>query len=258
MKTTVFGVGVVAVVALASLARAQQRNPFEGDTAAINIGSSLFASRCADCHGPDARGSRGPDLTQRWARGASDESAFNVIRTGVPGSIMPPSVAPDSELWAIVAYLRSISVAPRVESTGDPERGRALFARECASCHQVRSDGAAPGPDLTNIGATRSREALVVAVRDPNATVAQGYRVATLVTRRGERIEGVIKSEDAFSIQMLTLAGELRAFAKRELADVERTMRSPMPEFSPARLDAAALEDLLGFLGTLRGAQAGK
>ena len=56
---------------------------------------------------------------------------------------MPPSVAPDSELWAIVAHLRSISVMPPLVSTGNVERGRALFAAECSSCHQVRGEGGA-------------------------------------------------------------------------------------------------------------------
>ena len=56
--------------------RAEQRNPFESDEVAIRTGAALFAARCALCHGPDAKGSLGPDLTQRWARGATDESAF--------------------------------------------------------------------------------------------------------------------------------------------------------------------------------------
>ena len=108
-------------------ANAEQRNPFESDEAAIRIGSALFAGRCADCHGPDAKGKLGPDLTLRWARGESDESAFLIIRNGVPGSSMPPSVAPDNELWAIVAHLRSISVMPPLETTGDAARGRAIL-----------------------------------------------------------------------------------------------------------------------------------
>ena len=84
-------------------ALAEERNPFENDATAITIGTSLFAARCADCHGPDAKGKLGPDLPLRWARGETDESAFRIIRNGVPGSSMPPNIAPDSELWAIVA-----------------------------------------------------------------------------------------------------------------------------------------------------------
>ncbi|HSC14051.1 MAG TPA: c-type cytochrome, partial [Gammaproteobacteria bacterium] len=233
--------------------RAETRNPFENDEVAIRAGASLFAARCADCHGPDAKGRLGPDLTQRWTRGETDESAFLVVRNGVPGSSMPPNTAPDNEIWAIVAHLRSISVVPPLQSTGDANRGRAVFADACADCHQVRGQGGAFGPDLTSIGATRSRAALVTALRDPSATMALGFRAVT-VRARGGSTTGVVKAEDAFSLQLVTEDGELRAFAKGELAELTRERESAMPVFGPERLSDAALEDLLSFLGTLRGA----
>lgn len=233
-------------------AAAETRNPFEANEDAIRIGGALFANRCADCHGPDAKGKLGPDLTQRWVRGASDESAFAVIRDGVPGSSMPPSAAPDDEIWAIVAYLRSVSVLPPLVTTGDAERGRALFASECAQCHQVRGEGGALGPDLTTIGAARSRAALTAALRDPSASVALGFRAVTAVTRGGERIEGVVKGEDAFSIQIVTVDGELRSFRKQALAELARSAESLMPVYDAAAFSDAALEDLLAYLGTLR------
>jgi len=246
-----------AVLVLAGLcmrANAEQRNPFESDEVAIRTGSQLFAARCADCHGPDAKGRLGPDLTRRWARGESDESAFNIVRRGVPGSSMPPSAASDDEIWAIVAHLRSISVMPRLETTGDPDRGRALFVDDCAGCHQVNGQGGALGPDLTTIGATRSRESLTTSLRDPSATVALGFRAVTLRSR-GERIEGVVKGEDAFSLQIVTAGGALRAYRKRDVGELTRSTESLMPVFDAARLSDAALEDLLAYLGTLRGAQ---
>jgi putative heme-binding domain-containing protein len=236
-------------------ASAEQRNPFESDEAAIRIGNALFANRCALCHGGDAKGSLGPDLTQRWARGASDESAFNIIRNGVPGSSMPPNPAPDNELWAIVAYLRSVSVMPPLVTSGDVARGREWFANECSSCHQVNGSGGVLGQDLTGIGAARSRVALTAALRDPSATVALGFRAATAVTRSGERIEGVVKGEDAFSLQIVTVSGALRAFRKRELAELTRSTESLMPAYDANNLSDGALEDLLAYLGTLRGAE---
>jgi putative heme-binding domain-containing protein len=246
---------LVAWLALSlSIDAAESTNPFENDEAAIRIGNALFAGRCADCHGPDARGKLGPDLTQRWARGETDESAFRVIRAGVAGSSMPPSVAPDNEIWAIVAYLRSISVVPALVSTGDANRGRALFATECARCHKVGGSGGALGPDLTSIGAARSRAALTTAVREPSATVALGFRAVEIRTRGGDEIAGVVKGEDAFSLQIQTLDGTLSAFAKRDLAGIARSTDSPMPVFDAARITDTALEDLLAYLGTLRGA----
>ena len=254
-KTLSLGAWLLACASACSwpAGAAELVNPYEGDDAAVRAGSGLYAGRCADCHGADAKGNRGPDLTQRWAVGASDESVFMTIRQGVAGSIMPPSSAPDNELWAIVAYLRSISVVPPLASSGDPTRGRALFVAECEQCHRVGLAGGALGPELTRIGQVRSREALVAAVRDPSAAVALGYRAVTLRTQAGLRIEGIVKSEDAFSLQVMTTDGRLQGYRKTELVEVAPTSESLMPRFSPERLDADGLEDLLAYLGTLRG-----
>jgi putative heme-binding domain-containing protein len=232
---------------------AELANPYEGDDAARRAGSSLYASRCSDCHGADARGKLGPDLTQRFAAGVTDEAVFLAMRRGVAGSIMPPSSAPDNELWAIVTYLRDLSVAPPLVSAGDAARGRERFAADCARCHRVGSAGGVLGPDLTRVGMQRSRAALIAAVREPGTAVPIGFKIATVRTRGGNRVDGVVKSEDAFSVQLLTTDGQLRAFAKRDLASFETSRASPMPVFAPNELDAAALEDLLAYLGTLRG-----
>ncbi len=228
-------------------------NPYEGDDAARRAGGSLYANRCSDCHGADARGKLGPDLTQRFAAGVTDEAVFLAMRRGVAGSIMPPSSAPDNELWAIVTYLRDLSVAPPLVSAGNAARGSERFAADCARCHRVGSAGGVLGPDLTRVGVQRSRAALIAAVREPGTAVPIGFKTTALRTRGGERVEGVVKSEDAFSVQILTTDGQLRAFAKRELASFETSRASPMPAFTPQDLDAAALEDLLAYLGTLRG-----
>src|SRR5262249_54550875 len=52
-------------------------------------GAAFFADRCASCHGADARGQNGPNLTTLWTSGATDERVFQTIRRGVPGSVMP-------------------------------------------------------------------------------------------------------------------------------------------------------------------------
>jgi hypothetical protein len=62
-----------------------------------------------------------------------------------------------------------------------------------------------------------------------------------------------VKGEDAFSIQVVTVDGELRSFDKRELDRLVRGTESLMPAFAAGRLSDAALEDLLAYLGGLRG-----
>lgn len=246
-----FGVLLAAWLPLA--ANAQLGNPFDGDAAAIRAGGALFASRCADCHGADAKGAQGPDLTELWAVGTSDQRLFDSVRDGIGGSIMPPSVAPDNEIWAVIAYLKSISTVPPFENVrGDFNAGHRLFETACTECHSVAGHGGALGPNLSLIAQVRSREAIVQSIRDPSASIGVGYRVVTLVRRDGERVEGVVKAEDAFSIQIVDSNGRLQGYTKAELEEIVREDRSLMPEFGPEDLSASQLDDLLAYIATLR------
>jgi alcohol dehydrogenase (cytochrome c) len=236
-------------------ASAQEGNPFEADPTAIRAGRTLYAGRCAVCHGADAKGAQGPDLTLLWMAGKSDAQVFDAVRRGVPSTVMPPSTAPDDELWAIVAYLRNIgTVPPFTSERGDAGRGREIFRAQCASCHRAEGDGGALGTDLSRIALIRSREALIRAIREPNAAIEPDYRAVTLVERDGESIEGIAKSEDVFSIQIIDTENRLQGYLKAELADVVYRTESLMPAYGTRELNARELDDLLAFLGTLRDA----
>ena len=74
-------------------------------------GRELFANNCARCHGDDAKGDKGPDLTSpkrqsKWAN--SEEPLINKINKG--GLFMPKfgkKLSPD-EIKAIADYVRSL------------------------------------------------------------------------------------------------------------------------------------------------------
>ena len=233
--------------------RAQSANPFEGNADAINAGAALYASRCPECHGADAKGLSGPDLTRLWSAGTSDERVLATLRNGVPNSIMPPSTAPDTELWAIVAYLRSISTVPPFDyPPGDAARGRDVFVAHCARCHRADGVGATLGPDLSRIAAVRSLEALIQALREPDDAIAAGFRAVTIRTRDREEVRGIVKAEDAFSIQLLDLDQRLRAYRKADLREIVHEKRSLMSELDTSALSREEFDDLLAYLATLR------
>jgi len=219
----------------------------------VQAGGALFRERCADCHGAEAKGDRGPDLTRLWTADGADARVFQIIRSGVPGSIMPPSQATDEQIRAVIAYLRSISTAATVAgSRGDVAKGETTFWSSCGGCHRINGRGGRLGPDLSRIASSQPREALARAIREPSASIASGYEAVTLVTRDGQRIRGARKGEDAFSIQIMDTRERLQGYIKAELKDVSRDSQSLMPAFGPDRLSDAALDDLLEFLGTLR------
>ena len=111
--TLVAGLAVCALPGLAQ--QAEPTNPFQGNAEAIEQGQQLFRLSCASCHGLNAKGLRGPDLTTgQWTRGGTDAQLFRVIMSGIAGTDMPGarnSDATDDQGWALVAYLRTLSGA---------------------------------------------------------------------------------------------------------------------------------------------------
>ena len=75
-------------------------------------GRSLFGEQCAACHGADGRGLNGPNLTNLFTSGGNDDRVAQIIRNGVPGSIMPASRNSDDEIRAIVGYLKELATPP--------------------------------------------------------------------------------------------------------------------------------------------------
>src|SRR5262245_29022840 len=161
-----------------------KNNPHLGKRESIRSGMAMYRVRCADCHGLDAKGYRGPDLTALLAGDYPDERLFQTIRKGIPGTDMPGSQAADDELLLVIAYLRDISAVPATEAvTGNVDNGARIFAQQCGGCHRVAGRGGRLGPDLTRIGNARSRSALIREIRAPSEWMAPLYETVTLVTK---------------------------------------------------------------------------
>jgi putative heme-binding domain-containing protein len=244
-----------ALAAPAQAANPAANNPHLGNALSIRSGMALYRIRCGDCHGLDAGGYRGPDLVSLMATDVTDERLFQTIRNGVPGTEMPSNKDPDNDLLMIIAYLRKLgTAAPAERPTGNVENGARLFAAQCASCHRVAGRGGRLGPDLTRIGIARSRAAMIREIRTPSDWVPTVYETVTLVTKDGQRIRGARKNEDVFSIQVMDTRERIQGFAKADLQEVIYDKTSLMPAFAAGRLGDSDLNDLVGYLSTLRGA----
>jgi len=79
--------------------------------AVLEVGRARFTRTCASCHGEQAQGLIGPNLTDdRWIHGGTVEQIFQSVAKGWPAKGMPPwgrAVKPE-ELSALVSYVRSI------------------------------------------------------------------------------------------------------------------------------------------------------
>lgn len=219
----------------------------------VAAGKAIFTSRCANCHGPEGEGDRGPDLTRNvYRHGNSDRAIFMNILSGIPGTGMPSVRLSDKEMWQIVAYVRTLRRPAAEAVPGDAASGRALFTRyDCGRCHFVDGVGGRLGPDLSAIGWSRSATHLRTSVIDPTDDVEDDYRQIRVTDHAGVVTQGILRNEDDYSILLLDTGGRLRAFAKSDLQSIERPEASLMPSFG-GRINDQELDDLVAYLYSLR------
>ncbi len=237
--------------------------------AAQAAGATLYQTHCALCHGARGEGGRGPVLALPiLSRATDDATLLRIISGGIVGTEMPSSQLPSSQLAQLAAFVKTLGSIPPERVPGDAFRGAALYAGRgaCASCHTLRGEGRAFGPDLTSIGRLRSAAHLRRSLTDPAAEVPQSsvpYRsdvslpenflFVRATTRDGRTFAGARLNEDAFSIQLREASGALHSFFKADLAALHKDRGfSPMPSYREV-FSSAELDDLVAYLVSLRG-----
>jgi quinoprotein glucose dehydrogenase len=138
---------------------------------------------------------------------------------------------------------------------GDAETGRRIFLAKaevsCLRCHKVQGAGGEVGPDLTGIGSRQKRDYLLEAIVAPNKQIAKGFETLVLTLNSGKSVTGVLKSEDAREVRLMTAEGQLLVVRKDEIEERE-TGKSAMPEDVTKYLSRSEIRDLVEFLAGLK------
>jgi putative heme-binding domain-containing protein len=252
---------------------ADDRNPLAGDAKAAKAGEFQFRINCALCHGLGAHGGgRGPDLTRAVKKHThSDAEMFQVISNGIPGTAMPANGTngqgvgmTDEEIWQIITYIRSQEVKAPAKVAGDAGRGKELFYGDanCSLCHMIEGKGGRLGPELTAVGGSRTREAIIDSVRNPSRRLAWGlseatkefpqeYESVTAVTADGKEIKGVTLNEDSFSVQIMDSSEQIHLLEKDKLRSFQKSRQSVMPVYGADLLSDKNLEDIVAYLTSM-------
>lgn len=128
--------------------------------------NTLYKQNCSGCHGADGKG--GASIALRdpiYLAIADDATTRNVAAGGVRGTQMPPfaqskgGMLTDEQIRVLVQGIRAWARAdvPRdglppyaTQSPGDPQRGAAVYATFCASCHGPDGQGGKGGSSIAN------------------------------------------------------------------------------------------------------------
>ncbi len=123
------------------------------DAEAKAMGQRLFLTYCAQCHGGDARGAKGfPNLTDNdWLYGGAPDTIKTTILGGRQGMMPPfgPALGGDG-VKDVANYVRSLSGL--AHDSLRAQRGKDLFAQNCAACHGPEGTGnqGIGAPNLTD------------------------------------------------------------------------------------------------------------
>lgn len=160
-RLTWIGWVLAFVAVVVSAGRAAAQTGLEGDP---ESGAIIYAANCAVCHGLDARGRIGPNLSDAFSGIDVDAYVERTIASGVSGSPMPTwsqaegGPLSEQEIADVAAYViglaggtEPIAPAPTLPALpvidplpgvpGDPNAGQEIFLQNCAVCHGDKGQG---------------------------------------------------------------------------------------------------------------------
>ena len=136
---------------------------------------------------------------------------------------------------------------PALELRGSSANGRKIYLERCAACHRIGGLGHPVGPDLTTFK-TAGKETLLVNILDPNREVAPGYLSHTVETKSGESLSGLIVNESPSSITLRGPNGAETIVMRSQIAGLQASDQSLMPEGLEVGLTPQDMADLLEYI----------
>lgn len=148
--------------------------------------------------------------------------------------------SPDRE--KVLASLMNVT-----ENSGNIERGKAIFVKNCGNCHMHRGEGKKVGPDLTGM-AVHPKAELLTHILDPSRSVEGNYRSYSILTLDGVVVNGMLASETQTAVEIFDAQGKKQIVLREDIDRLLASSKSVMPEGFEKQIDPQGFTDLLEFL----------
>lgn len=203
---------------------------------------------------------------------ARPESALTLARSVLSGSTPPTAIDSAAqktlkryqqpELKAAVSQVMAALVpadrrevmseyADCVSLESDPQAGRAVFVKNCATCHRIGSIGVDIAPDIAD-SRTRTPEYLLTNILDPNRAVDANYFSYTAVLTDGRIVTGIVASETASSITLKQPEGKTIRLLRSNIDEFKCDGVSLMPAGLEKNITKQQMADLISFIKNWR------
>jgi PQQ-dependent dehydrogenase (methanol/ethanol family) len=170
---------------------------------------------------------------------------------------MPAFDLPTDTIDALATMIASWNaVAAKANVPGDAAAGRQFFVGkgQCASCHLAQGEGAAIGPDLSDVALSLTVNDIRDALLHPDTRIAPGYGVVSVRLRSGRTLRGFARSRSSFDLAIQDLAG---AFHTLSLDDVASVTEEKTSHMGAVKASADELRDVIAYLSRMTGVRPG-
>lgn len=132
-----------------------------------------------------------------------------------------------------------------------PERGRLVFEKNCATCHQIGKLGVVVGPDIAD-SRTKTPAQLLLDILSPNQAIDNNYVSYTVITKDGRAETGFIASETAASITLKQPENKTQLILRQDIEELKSNGVSLMPEGLEKNISIEQMADLISFVKNWR------
>ncbi|MFK7734822.1 MAG: PVC-type heme-binding CxxCH protein [Pirellulaceae bacterium] len=139
------------------------------------------------------------------------------------------------------------SYATCLDLPPDRDNGRRVFQKHCAACHRHEDEGYELGPSLAAMK-SRGARSLLTNILDPNREVNPEFVNYLAITKDGNTVSGMIRSESATELQLVAAANEQTRLPRSDIDQLRSTGKSLMPEGFESSIDLQSMADLIAFL----------
>lgn len=138
-----------------------------------------------------------------------------------------------------------------VDQGGDPQKGREIFRKQCATCHQVAGVGVQVGPDISDSRVKTARQYLTDILL-PNQAIDNNYVSYSVLTVDGRVLSGILVTETVSSITLKEPDAKTTVLPRADIEAIRSDGLSLMPEGLEKNISPREMADLISFLKNWR------
>ena len=198
----------------------------------------------------------GEDLLVEWlSSGRLNEAYRNTAALAISNAFRT-EVRTTAERYIdwpeLVVSSRHPPLPELLKRTGDASRGKLIFQKQCATCHQVGNQGVAFGPSLSDAGNLYSKERLYAVLFSPDTFRDPRFQAYEITTQEGKTSVGILESQSENDFVLRLPNGSRQTIPSSQVASHQKLTTSLMPAGMAEALRTQELINLVEYIRSLK------